>query len=386
MTAYELAIIGSPTSAERTTLAQTIGETVDHFGLTLGRDVLIRDGTTVGSRDKHAATAAAYFGGHVHADVAATTELVNSSVPVIPTIDAVEDFSRLIPSVLHNFNGLKRRPDDTEMTELAVAMLECIGLLRRQRRVFISYRRKESRDAAVQLHDLLSARGFDVFLDTHDIRPADPFQEVLWHRLRDSDVLVMLDTATYFESKWTKHELGRARAMEIHILRVVWPEHTPNKLTALAETIHLDRGSLSSSSGPIVSSVADQIVLAVESLRSRSIAARHMSLTGRLRAEVEKIAASWGGVGAHRAIFIELADGVKIVAYPMVGVPTAELLNEVEAKTQAAGPSGSPILVYDHVGIREQWMKHLKWLDDKIRSVRAIRVSEAAYILAAWEP
>ena len=43
-------------------------------------------------------------------------------------------------------------------------------------------RRAESRAAALQLHDLLTARGFDVFLDTHDIRLGDPFQDVLWHQ------------------------------------------------------------------------------------------------------------------------------------------------------------------------------------------------------------
>jgi hypothetical protein len=37
---------------------------------------------------------------------------------------------------------------------------------------------------------------------------------------------VMLDTPTYFESKWTRQELGRARAKEIHVLRVVWPDHS----------------------------------------------------------------------------------------------------------------------------------------------------------------
>ena len=57
------------------------------------------------------------------------------------------------------------------MRELATLMLECVGLLRRQRRIFVSYRRTESRDVALQMHDLLIAKGFDVFLDLkfHDI-------------------------------------------------------------------------------------------------------------------------------------------------------------------------------------------------------------------------
>jgi hypothetical protein len=193
-------------------------------------------------------------------------------------------------------------------------MLECVGLLRRQRRVFVSYRRIESRTAALQLHDLLTSRGFDVFLDTHDIRPGDPFQDVLWHRLCDSDVMVMLDTPTYFDSRWTRQEIGRARAKEIHVLRVVWPDHKPNKLTDLGEAIYLDQVQLEGTDGPIITETADAIVLGVERLRSRSIAARYMSITGRLRADVEKIGGRIEGIGAHRAIAIRLLDDRKIWA------------------------------------------------------------------------
>jgi hypothetical protein len=237
----------------------------------------------------------------------------------------------------------------------------------------------------LQLHDLLSARVFDVFLDTHDIRPGELFQEVLWQRLCDSDVIIMLDTPTYFESKWTRREIGRARAKEIHVLRVVWPEHQPSMLSDLSETVYLDRADLEGADGPMVARMADQIILAVEKLRSRSIASRHMSLSGRLRAEVEKIGGIVEGIGAHRAVSICLPDGKRVWAYPIVGVPTAELLNEVADKARRADQQGTPILIYDHVGIGEYWSAHLKWLDQNIRAVKAIRVSEAAWDLAAWD-
>jgi TIR domain len=68
-----------------------------------------------------------------------------------------------------------------------------------------------------------SARLFDVFLDTHGIAPAEDFQTMLWHRLCDSDVLVMLDTPNYFGSRWTSAEFGRALAKGIAVLRVGWP-------------------------------------------------------------------------------------------------------------------------------------------------------------------
>lgn len=385
MSTYEIGLLGDVTDADRDTLVAAITKLIADFDLEVGRDVMIRVGASFDEREGHAATAAAYFGGAAQADQELTRRAFASSLPVIPTVPTAGNFAALVPAFLQGANGLRRRADDPEMLELAVALLECIGLLRRQRRVFVSYRRVESRNAAVQLHDLLSGRGFDVFLDTHDIRPGEPFQDVLWHRLCDSDVMVMLDTPTYFESKWTRQELGRARAKEIHVLRVVWPDHSPTTHTDFAETIYLDRAELSGGDGPIVDGVADQIVLAIESLRSRSIASRYMSITGKLRAEVERIGGALEGVGAHRAISLRLPDNSKLWAYPIVGIPTADLLNDVAEKARQADQRGGPILVYDHIGIRDQWVAHLKWLDENISTVRAIRVAEAAWTLAAWE-
>lgn len=385
MSIYELGILGNPTVEERAALINTIGRMVGDFGLSVDRDVILHNAETVSGRNKHAAFAAVYFGGSNHLDLDVTKEVARTSVPIIPTIGPDGNFGAQVPASLYASNGLRRRRDDIRQTELTVALLECVGLLRQQRRVFVSYRRVESRMAAMQLHDLLTARGFDVFLDTHDIRPGEVFQEVLWQRLCDSDVMVMLDTPTYFESKWTRQEIGRARAKEIHVLRVVWPEHQPSKFTDLAETIYLDRSELIGTDGPIFDRTADKIVLAVESLRSRSIASRYMSITGRLRAEVEKIGASVQGIGAHRAVSLRLLDDRQIWAYPIVGVPTAELLNDVAEKARRADQRETPVLVYDHIGISAQWATHLRWLDENITTVRALKVLEAGWTLAGWE-
>lgn len=385
MSVYEIGLLGHVSDEIETTLSRTIFGLIADFRLVLGDDVKIRRGGEFENRESHAACAVAYLGGEGVRDVEETKRAVAASIPIIPTLEVEGKFDALIPHLLHGLNGLRLRPNDPELNELAVALLECVGLLRRQRRVFVSYRRVEARHAAVQLHDLLSGRGFDVFLDTHEIRPGEPFQEVLWHRLCDSDVLVMLDTPTYFANKWTRQELGRARAKEIHVLRVVWPDHSPNRHTEFSETIYLDRGELSNVDGSIVDAAAEGIALAVEKLRSRSIAARYMSITGKLRAEVIKIGGAVNGVGAHRAISLSLPDDTKLWAYPIVGIPTAELLNDVLNKAKRANQEDAPVLVYDHIGIGAPWMEHLRWLDENISSVRALSVVQSGWTLAAWE-
>ena len=385
MSIYELAILGSVTPEQSETLTNTISSMVSDFDLELGKDVRVHGIDTLDERDIHAAFSAAFFGGANNGDLNTIRRLVESSLPIIPTVGATGDFGAEIPDFLQFSNGLKLSKDDAEMTELAAAMLECVGLLRRQRRVFVSYRRTEARAAAVQLHDMLSAKGFDVFLDTHDIQKGEPFQDALWHRLCDSDVMVMLDTPTYFDSKWTRQEIGRARAKDIQVLRVIWPEHKPNRMTDLAESIYLDVAELAGVDGPIVDETVDMITLAVERLRSRSIASRYMAITGRLRADVEKIGGSVESIGAHRAISILLPDEQRIWAYPVVGVPTAETLNDIAEKAKRSDQAGTPVLVYDHIGIRDAWGAHLQWLDDHIAVVRSIKVSEAAWSLSGWE-
>ena len=381
---YEIAILGTTSVDDRQRLSHTISNMVEHFGLDVGQDVIFLDRSSINTRNNRAAFAAAYFGGTGQPDIDIVISLSDLSLPVIPVVRTGGSISSDIPPHLQATNGLTVRADDPDFQELAVALLECVGLLRRQRRVFVSYRRAESSTAAIQLHDHLSSRGFDVFLDTHDIRPGEPFQDVLWNRLCDSDVMVMLDTPKYFDSKWTRQEIGRARAKEIQILRVIWPEHTPTKLTDLSETVYLSFPDLIRPEGPIVDKIADQIVLTVESLRSRSIASRYMSITGKLRADVEMIGASIEGIGAHRAISIRLLDDRRVWAYPVVGVPTADLFHDVAEKARRASQREKPILVYDHIGIRKLWSEHLDWLDKNITSVKAIKVSEAGWTLAGW--
>ena len=385
MSVYEFGVLGSISPSQSGILANAIKEMVGDFGLALGREVAIHDAASVAGRDKSAAFVAVYFGNPDHIDADIAKKVMGDSAPVIPTIGPTDDFSTCIPDFLQALNGLRRRDDDPDMIELTSVMLEVIGLLRRQRRVFVSYRRVESRAAALQLHDLLTSRGFDVFLDTHDVRAGDPFQDVLWHRLCDSDVMVMLETPNYFDSKWTEREFGRALAKEIHVLRVIWPGHRPTRRADLAKTIYLRPEELTGRDGPIATYKADEIAHDVERLRGRSIASRYLSITGRLRSDVQRLGATVEGIGAHRAIAIRLPDDRMIWAYPVVGIPTAEIMNDIADKARLAGQGKQPVLVYDHIGIRNAWSAHLDWLNENIQTVQTIKVAKAAWSLAAWE-
>ncbi|EMP56434.1 hypothetical protein MSNKSG1_05798 [Marinobacter santoriniensis NKSG1] len=386
MSLYEIVILtsGQRREAEHR-LSRKLESSIADFGLSIGKDVVILNEENLSQRNRKAPCVVAYFGSPEKEHIEELQTLISQKVPIIPIVDDAASIQECIPDLVKQLNAHFLDHDDENVSLLSAALLECVGLLRDQRRVFVSYRRTESRLAALQLHDLLTSKGFDVFLDTHDIRPGEPFQDVLWHRLVDSDVMVMLDTPTYFDSKWTVQELGRARAKEIHILRVVWPNHESHRAMSLSEAVYLAEEDLETSDGPIKDERVEEIAFAVENLRSRSIAARYLSIAGKLWEEAEKIGAEVQGVGAHRAISLRLLDQRLLRAYPVVGLPNAELLNDIADKSDATQEPGTPVLIYDHVGIREKWQQHLAWLDKNIRSVRTLKVREADWLLAGWE-
>lgn len=384
MALYEVLIIGSPKIGQVDSLTKQIEEVAGIFLLAMPDDLAIRTTADLSARDPKAATVALYFGGNPAVDTDIVDQLEKAKVPIVPVVDLGASVTAAVPAEIAHTNACLVDPADTTLEALAAVTLEVLGLLHMQRRIFISYRRSDAREAALQLHDVLSSRGFDVFLDTHDIRPAQAFQEMLWHRLSDCDVTIMLDTKDYFGSKWTAQELGRSQALGIQILRVVWPSHSGSRHLSLSDTVTLSDADLDVS-GRLQPALLSTIARRAEALRSRSIATRHLDLVGRLKSEVTRIGGHFEGIGAYRSVSLTLPLGRRLEAYPMVGVPTAEMLNDIQEKAAKAGHSRFPCLVYNHIGIRPAWIEHLRWLDKQISSVRTLKVSDAGWELVEWD-
>jgi hypothetical protein len=202
---YELAILGAPSEVQLSELQRIVAEAVRPFGLRLGEEVAWHVLPEAFNPPQQKTAAAVFFGG-TNAPQHNVQHLSRGAVPILPVVSDLAMVQEEIPAVLRALNCLAYSAGGAQ--RVATALLECAGLLPRQRRVFLSYRRDEARQAAVQLFDALSGRLFDVFLDTHGIAPAEDFQAMLWHRLCDSDVLVMLDTLQHVRAQ---HDGGRRR-------------------------------------------------------------------------------------------------------------------------------------------------------------------------------
>jgi hypothetical protein len=380
MTLYELALLGIPDPVQVEAITSEVSKLIEPFGIAIGREVGLTVAPAAFRPSPRHASAAIFIGGE-SAFEGGLAELIRQSVPIIPVASAQNRFAAEIPTILRPMNGLAYR--EATPNRIATALLECAGLLPRQRRVFVSYRRDESRAAALQLFDALSVRLFDVFLDTHGIPPAEDFQTLLWHRLCDSDVLLMIDTPRYFDSRWTQAEFGRALAKGIAVLRIGWPGGTVSPRAAMATTaggVDLVSADVDAHTGLISSDAIEKVCHELESLRSQSIAVRHLNLVGQLRVALERIGGTVQGVGLHKGIHIQTPCGQSVVVYAIVGAPTSVTLHD--AATHAA--PGQSAVLYDHVGVHKRHLVHLEWLSECIPSVRLVRASDAAWDFAAW--
>ena len=90
-------------------------------------------------------------------------------------------------------------------------------------RIFISYRRLETLPVALQLFDRLTHEGFDVFLDRFSIPPGYDFQRRLNQELEDKSMVILLESASLKDSKWTQHEIDFAKRFRLGLACVRMP-------------------------------------------------------------------------------------------------------------------------------------------------------------------
>lgn len=378
MALYELAVMGAPSATQVSEVEACVAGIVDAFGLRLNREVAWLVQPTEFEPAQGVPGAAVFFGASGVSD-AGVAGLLRRCIPTVPIASAVGQVHIEMPQSLKAFNCLFWEKDGA--LRIATSLLECVGLLPHQRRVFVSYRRDDARNAALQLFNALSARLYDVFLDTHGVAPAEDFQAVLWHRLCDSDVLIMLDTPGYFDSRWTAAEYGRALAKGISVLSIGWPGVTASPRTCTASRLDLSTTELDSATGTLSDSALDRICGHLEEVRGKGHAVRMLNLLSNLKLAIERIGGRVAGVGTYNAIYVTLPDGKEIVLYPSIGVPTSLTLNNAVDRS-----SGQPVgIVFDHIGLNEKWLQHLEWLGKNIPAARWVRATEAAWTCAGWE-
>lgn len=375
---YQLVLVG-PSDLYRKKTVDLFFKRIEDLGLS--RDsVIIQDEQNFFNEFKPNCPAVCIYFGVVGAvkNLDVLNVLINESSVVIPVVSDLNHFSDYAPEQLKGINGMQV-DSDLDLASLVSNVLEGFGLLRLSRRLFISYRRAESRGVAIQLYEYLDQCGFDVFLDTHSIRPSEDFQDELWHRLVDTDVVVLLDTPGFLTSNWTTQELAKALAMSIGVLRLVWPKHqsVPGSelcVPKMLQETDFENGAFDTNKAHLTESAILNIAVEVESLRARSLAARQDNLIKEFIVSAKGLSIR-AQLQPERIISIQ-HNGKEMAVIPTVGVPHAFTYNQTEELVKRIRKNNSSAyLIYDQRNIREKWQEHLAWLDQYL-PITTIQITE----------
>jgi len=321
-----------------------------------------------------------YFGNDgEHIDAGTVEHLLKDGNIVLPIFKS--SFSKEIPKVLENQNGLLY--NNISLNDKIVNLiLESFGKLRNTRKVFISYKRDESTSVAIQLFEALEKNNFDVFLDTHSIKQGEPFQDELWHRMTDCDVIVILNTPQFLTSQWCEKEIAEANVKQIGVIQLVWPNHTLENMAQLSyptllKPIDFEGQTFDNKdTSKLTDSRLRNIVQQVESIRARNLAARQDNLI----TEFLNVARKFGkqvNLQPERFITETVADKKRRIFIPSVGIPQSIDCNQSsELRKEIKDYSVDEVyLIYDDVRIREKWLKHLEYLNEYL-DVKTIKKQE----------
>jgi hypothetical protein len=304
---------------------------------------------------------------------AAVNELQRRAILTLPFVRAITQFTHLVPEALRKINGMQPDAADPTHGKLVGRLLEELRLLRRRRSAFISYRRVESSGVAEQLREQLHARRYEVFLDSYSVEYGVDFQSALWEELGNTDVVVLLNTTTVFDSQWVEQEVTRTGKAGIAVLRLIWPNVRAQRGLEFAEPVYLTDKSFkggapaSSPRAKLVPSTVARLAAQVEQLRARAQAARRCRVIEELkaataRANVQMSLEHDGVARLERKAGRGHAARVKRVI-PVVGYPDAVSIEEYQGRV----PLGSPAwghLIYDSLGMMgSARAQHLAWLN-----------------------
>lgn len=367
--AYQVVMLGQR-GPVRSAIKAAIEEQLLDTGLSRA-DFEIFDDPQPEAIDRKSATAAVFVGSASAASDTSRTlsQLYDDTVPIVPVVQDLTQYKINVPRLLSPINGMICETE-SDADLVAAVVLENLGLLRTERRIFISYKRDDSSGAANQLADAFAEKGFDCFLDTRSVRPSSLFQDQLWHRMADSDVVLLLDTENFRDSEWTVAELTQANTTSVQILHLLWPGIEPDPTSAFSIFRSLNESDFERTDGIITKETklkegsVSSILTELESLRARAIAARHADLFDSISDAARD---SGFETVLHPKRYLTLsADKMTIAVMPTVGVPSSDRLHGFLDTLDPEHVQHSLYAVYDERGILERWRMHLDWLSNHL--------------------
>jgi hypothetical protein len=322
---YQLILLGSLENLSDK-LIDLFFKRIDELKLIKDTFVIIKEENFEKEYRKNQPAFAIYFGdknGNFN-HIGILQRLLKDKIMILPIYFEQNCFMKHIPKDIHGQNGLlyESMQDD----KIINLILESFRLLRSSRKIFISYKRSESSSVAIQLYEVLEKSNFDVFLDTHSIKEGEPFQEELWHRMTDCDVIVLLNTKGFLDSEWCEKELAEAHSRQIGVIQLVWPNHKLERTAEICYPIQLNKTNFEGEEFEYKDRVKltnlflKELVKNVEAFRARNLVARQNSLITEFITTAKKYNKQTN-LQPERFITENLDDNKKRIFVPTVGIP-----------------------------------------------------------------
>lgn len=148
------------------------------------------------------------------------TDYLNHAVRVLPLLRDLSHYREYTPQPLHEINGVQW----STAGEIGELVLRQIGLTEADRRVFLSYRRRDSTPLAMQLYDELHRLCYSVFLDRFDLEAGSRVQPRIYEALQEMSFVLLLESSQVQSSKWVEEEIGYAMEYGLGLLALAAPD------------------------------------------------------------------------------------------------------------------------------------------------------------------
>ncbi len=366
MSLYRFVVLGEYTQKMLERLQGSVIKDLMPLQLRYSEDVEVVDGCATLDWTEQTACAAVFFGGE-KARLYDVSTLLAKNIPVVTVTSTLKRVSEEMPPRLARNNCLSLATHSYD--EIVHALFECAGLLPRQRKVFISYAREDSRDVALQLYEALLERQYMPFLDSHSIRHSTIFQEELRHEIIDSALFIMLHTENYEARKWAVKEYNIACGKQIPIFRVLWPGS--GDVMDLACNFKLRDDDLLPTK-KLTDKKLKQLLADIETARSTGYFKRMQSMLSNIRYQMKTVNAVMDGLGPGHTFYIKAYDERRLFFYPILTMPTAEDFYRTHTLSETAAPA----LVVDSIGAKKEWLDQLAWIKKNITCVECLELPE----------
>jgi hypothetical protein len=384
---YNLVVLGPSADRYPDLLGSKLRKAFDDLGLSPDTYLDVVNATDSESFDEHTGNPfGVWFGGEDAPDqshLEMVDRLRNVGAPILPLVAKKARFIDLVPDILQPINGLQW--DDKQVTP---DVLRGFRLTPDLRQAFISYKRADSSRVAEGIFDVLSRRKFRVFLDTASMESMEPVQDVLWDRLADMDLIILLDSPNALTSRWVNDELVLVNNLGLGVLQLVWPDHVPYKGTEFSTRLHFaNHEFVAQNPGPkgrVKKAVLERIAEEAETVRISSLGARRTRVVGEfltlIPPDLHAVAQPVGPVLLCSPASSQ-ADTMPLgIALPIVGTPDAWSLHReelvlrdrllVQGIDQEAViglvKEGRVRVVFDGLGVRKERTDHLIWLNEHL--------------------